>query len=147
MKEVLFRFFFIFEGYVRRWGGGPRPPTIMDVTIGSMLTKTQRLILGLFVLLLVDVIWVSSSELTKVIDHIHTIINNNDLFSFQYLYHNEKFNKPFFNTYIKTSLFTIYLLGLCFWPPWREQFNKPATYMVTDSTPLRSQILIIIFSS
>lgn len=38
----------------------------MDVSIGSMLTKTQRLILGLFVLLLVDVIWVSTSELTKV---------------------------------------------------------------------------------
>lgn len=31
-----------------------------------MLTKTQRLILGSFVLLLVDIIWVSSSELTKV---------------------------------------------------------------------------------
>lgn len=40
------------------------------VSIGSsverMLNKSQRLLLGLFVLLLVDVIWVSSSELTKV---------------------------------------------------------------------------------
>lgn len=36
-------------------------------TIGSMLTRSQRLILGSFVLLLVDIIWVSSSELTKVI--------------------------------------------------------------------------------
>jgi hypothetical protein len=34
--------------------------------IGGMLNKSQRLLLGLFVLLLVDVIWVSSSELTKV---------------------------------------------------------------------------------
>ncbi|CAG9834390.1 unnamed protein product [Diabrotica balteata] len=31
-----------------------------------MLTKTQRLVLGFLVLILVDVIWVSSSELTKV---------------------------------------------------------------------------------
>jgi hypothetical protein len=35
-------------------------------SIGGMLNKSQRLLLGLFVLLLVDVIWVSSSELTKV---------------------------------------------------------------------------------
>lgn len=34
--------------------------------IGGMLNKSQRLLLGLFVLLLVDVIWVSSAELTKV---------------------------------------------------------------------------------
>lgn len=27
-------------------------------------------------------------------------------------------------------MFTFYLLGLCFWPPWRDQCNKPATYMV-----------------
>lgn len=38
----------------------------MDSGIGSMLTKSQRLILGALVLILVDVIWVSSSELTKV---------------------------------------------------------------------------------
>jgi hypothetical protein len=31
-----------------------------------IMNKSQRLILGLSVLLLVDVIWVSSSELTKV---------------------------------------------------------------------------------
>lgn len=85
-----------------------------NATIGSMLTRSQRLVLGIFILFLVDVIWVSSSELTK------------------YLYQNEKFEKPFFTTYVKTSLFTLYLLGLCFWPPWREQFNKPATYMFID---------------
>ncbi|KAF2902239.1 hypothetical protein ILUMI_03956 [Ignelater luminosus] len=85
-----------------------------DISIGSMLTKTQRLVLGLFVLLLVDVIWVSSSELTK------------------YIYHNEAFEKPFFSTYIKTSMFTLYLLGFCFWPPWRDYCNKPANYMFID---------------
>lgn len=31
-----------------------------------MLSKTQKLVLGIVILLLVDVIWVSSSELTKV---------------------------------------------------------------------------------
>lgn len=35
-------------------------------SVDGMLNKSQRLLLGLFVLLLVDVIWVSSSELTKV---------------------------------------------------------------------------------
>jgi hypothetical protein len=35
-------------------------------SVSGMLNKSQRLLLGLFVLLLVDVIWVSSSELTKV---------------------------------------------------------------------------------
>lgn len=41
--------------------------TAIPVSCGrAMLTKTQRLVLGLFILLLVDVIWVSSSELTKV---------------------------------------------------------------------------------
>lgn len=31
-------------------------------------------------------------------------------------------------------MFTFYLLGLCFWPPWRDQCNKPATYMVHLNT-------------
>ena len=30
------------------------------------LTRAQRLVLGIFVLLLVDIIWVASSELTEV---------------------------------------------------------------------------------
>lgn len=34
--------------------------------IAAMMNKSQRLVLGLTVLLLVDIIWVSSSELTKV---------------------------------------------------------------------------------
>uniref|UniRef100_A0A1B6DQK8 Solute carrier family 35 member F5 n=2 Tax=Clastoptera arizonana TaxID=38151 RepID=A0A1B6DQK8_9HEMI len=92
--------------------------TVLEVSTGDsirgMLTKTQRLLLGLFVLFLVDVIWVSSSELTK------------------YMYTTAKFEKPFFSTYIKTSMFTLYLLGLCFWPPWRDQCNKPTNYMYID---------------
>lgn len=34
--------------------------------LAVIMNKSQRLVLGLIVLLLVDVIWVSSSELTKV---------------------------------------------------------------------------------
>ncbi|KAI4467251.1 solute carrier family 35 member f5 [Holotrichia oblita] len=83
-------------------------------TIGSMLTRSQRLILGSFVLLLVDIIWVSSSELTK------------------YIYHNETYEKPFFCTYLKTSMFMLYLLGFCFWPPWRDSCHKPSNYVFID---------------
>ncbi|KAK9746257.1 EamA-like transporter family [Popillia japonica] len=83
-------------------------------TIGSMLTRSQRLILGSFVLLLVDIIWVSSSELTK------------------YIYHNETYEKPFFCTYLKTSMFMLYLLGFCFWPPWRDSCHKPTNYVFID---------------
>nr|XP_050863982.1 solute carrier family 35 member F5 isoform X2 [Vespula vulgaris] len=82
--------------------------------LAAMMNKSQRLVLGLLVLLLVDIIWVSSSELTK------------------YIYREAAFEKPFFSTYIKTSMFTLYLLGLCFWPPWRDQCNRPATYMFID---------------
>ncbi|XP_001601634.2 solute carrier family 35 member F5 [Nasonia vitripennis] len=82
--------------------------------LAAMMNKSQRLVLGISILLLVDIIWVSSNELTK------------------YIYQEDTFDKPFFSTYIKTSMFTLYLLGLCFWPPWRDQCNKPATYMFID---------------
>ncbi|XP_015126740.1 solute carrier family 35 member F5 [Diachasma alloeum] len=82
--------------------------------LAAMMNKSQRLVLGLLVLLLVDIIWVSSSELTK------------------YVYKEASFEKPFFSTYVNTSMFTLYLLGLCFWPPWRDQCNKPTTYMFID---------------
>lgn len=36
------------------------------------LTKSQRLVLGVIVLIIVDLIWVASSELTKVGLTIHT---------------------------------------------------------------------------
>ncbi|KAF5272416.1 hypothetical protein FQA39_LY07884 [Lamprigera yunnana] len=85
-----------------------------EVSFGSILSRTQRLVLGLFILLLVDVIWVSSSELTK------------------YIYHNEAFEKPFFSTYVKTSMFTLYLLGFCFWPPWRDHCHRTNNYMYID---------------
>lgn len=43
--------------------------SIFDFWLGmlhTMLTKTYKLVLGIILLLVVDIIWVSSSELTKV---------------------------------------------------------------------------------
>ncbi|XP_063285203.1 solute carrier family 35 member F5 [Pelobates fuscus] len=71
---------------------------------GSSSSQRRRLVLGIIILLLVDVIWVASSELTSYI--------------FQ------KYNKPFFSTFAKTSMFVLYLLGFIVWRPWRQQCAK-----------------------
>ena len=69
----------------------------------SPAARAQRLSLGVLTLLLVDVIWVGSSELTE------------------YIFKEQNFNKPFFSTYLKTSLFMLYLPGFVVHRPWREQ--------------------------
>jgi len=69
----------------------------------SPAARAQRLSLGVLTLLLVDVIWVGSSELTE------------------YIFKQQNFNKPFFSTYLKTSLFMLYLPGFVVHRPWREQ--------------------------
>merc|ERR1719290_536154 len=65
--------------------------------------KTQRLVLGLLTLLLVDIIWVASSELTE------------------FIFKTQNYSKPFFSTYLKTSLFMLYLPGFLVYKPWRDQ--------------------------
>ena len=70
---------------------------------GSSAVRAQRLVIGLLTLLLTDLIWVASSELTE------------------YIFKTQKFNKPFFSTYLKTSLFMLYLPGFLVHRPWREQ--------------------------
>ncbi|KAL3832293.1 hypothetical protein ACJMK2_023948 [Sinanodonta woodiana] len=72
----------------------------------STLSKTRRLVLGILVLIIVDIIWVASSELT------------------QYLYNENKFEKAFFATYAKISMFTLYLSGFLVWKSWRDQCTK-----------------------
>ncbi|KAL6484582.1 hypothetical protein MHYP_G00066270 [Metynnis hypsauchen] len=62
-----------------------------------------RLALGVVILLLVDIIWVASSELTA------------------YIFVQQQYSKPFFSTFVKTSMFVLYLLGFLFWRPWRQQ--------------------------
>lgn len=80
----------------------------------SELTQTQRLALGVAVLLVVDIIWVASSELTE------------------YIFHDQKYEKPFFTTYVKTVLFSVYLLGFLFWRPWRVQCRKKKDWKVLN---------------
>uniref|UniRef100_A0A8B9RHH5 Solute carrier family 35 member F5 n=1 Tax=Astyanax mexicanus TaxID=7994 RepID=A0A8B9RHH5_ASTMX len=65
--------------------------------------QKRRLVLGVVILLLVDVIWVASSELTA------------------YIFVQKQYSKPFFSTFVKTSMFVLYLLGFLFWKPWRQQ--------------------------
>lgn len=67
------------------------------------LGRTHRFLLGVIILLIVDVIWVVSSELTS------------------YIFREENYSKPFFTTYVKTVMFSFYLFGFLVWKPWREQ--------------------------
>ncbi|XP_015264642.1 PREDICTED: solute carrier family 35 member F5 [Gekko japonicus] len=70
----------------------------------SSPAQRKRMALGIVILLLVDVIWVASSELTA------------------YVFKN--YNKPFFSTFAKTSMFVLYLLGFIVWKPWRQQCTR-----------------------
>lgn len=67
-------------------------------------SQRKRMILGVVILLLVDIIWVASSELTS---YVFTT-----------------YNKPFFSTFAKTSMFVLYLFGFIIWKPWREQCTR-----------------------
>ncbi|XP_024244514.1 solute carrier family 35 member F5 isoform X1 [Oncorhynchus tshawytscha] len=70
---------------------------------GSTVAQRRRMALGVVILLLVDIIWVVSSELTS------------------YIFKRQEYNKPFFSTFTKTSMFVLYLLGFLLWRPWRQQ--------------------------
>ncbi|KAG1675360.1 Solute carrier family 35 member F5 [Nymphon striatum] len=75
------------------------------------MNKSQRLFLGTTLLLLVDIIWVTSSE---IIEH---------------MFPDGGFHKPFFVTYLKTSMFALYMLGFIVCRPWRAQcFNQRHPY-------------------
>lgn len=65
--------------------------------------QRRRMALGVVILLLVDIIWVASSELTS------------------YIFKRQEYNKPFFSTFTKTSMFVLYLMGFLLWRPWRQQ--------------------------
>ena len=65
----------------------------------------KKLCIGIGVLCIVDIIWVLSAELSD------------------YIFHDAEFNKPFFTTYIKTSIFLIYLLGFSFMRRWRFELR------------------------
>ncbi|XP_045777108.1 solute carrier family 35 member F5 isoform X2 [Maniola jurtina] len=69
----------------------------------------RKFAFGLFILFLVSVLWVVSSELTK------------------YIYVEKKLERPFLVTYVRSSLLFVYLLVLCFTPPTRDPC-QPADY-------------------
>lgn len=82
------------------------------------LPKTQRLLLGLFVLLIVDLIWVATSELPKYFfEEPHQRYND----------------KTYFNTFVKSSMFAIYLVGFLFHRSWWYQCRRDnASYITKD---------------
>ncbi|TRY61755.1 hypothetical protein TCAL_09140 [Tigriopus californicus] len=80
------------------------------------LTRPQRLIAGVFLLLVVDVIWVLSSEFTG------------------YIFHDLHYDKPFFSTYFKTSLFMVYLTGFLFHGTWRNQCFRELNALPASAT-------------
>ncbi|XP_045452737.1 solute carrier family 35 member F5 [Melitaea cinxia] len=69
----------------------------------------RKFAFGLFILFLVSVLWVVSSELTK------------------YIYIEKKLERPFLVTYVRSSLLFVYLVVLCFTPPTRDPC-RPADY-------------------
>ncbi|XP_048483623.1 solute carrier family 35 member F5 [Plutella xylostella] len=69
----------------------------------------KRYLFGLFLLFVVDVLWVVSSEVTK------------------YIYTDIKLERPFLITYVRSSLLFVYLVVLCFSPPTRDPC-RPADY-------------------
>lgn len=70
--------------------------------------NTRKFAFGIFILLLVVVLWVVSSEMTKYIYEKHI-------------------DRPFLVTYVRSSLMFIYLIILCFTPPTRDPC-QPADY-------------------
>lgn len=70
--------------------------------------SSRRLFFGIIILFVVNILWVGSSELTE------------------YLFVNEQFRRPYFSTYSKTCMFTIYLIGFVFYRPWKDQCLNPS---------------------
>ncbi|XP_077997239.1 solute carrier family 35 member F5-like [Glandiceps talaboti] len=90
--------------------------------------RSRRITIGVIILLVVDLIWVASSEVTR------------------YIFKNEDYEKPFFSTYLKISMFMLYLLGFLFWRPWREQCcmkvrTKSVTLNIDPETALEESDL------
>lgn len=73
----------------------------------------KKYVFGVFILLLVVVLWVVSSEMTK------------------YLYTEKHLERPFLVTYVRSSLLFIYLLVLCFSPPTKDPC-RPTDYTVSE---------------
>lgn len=73
-----------------------------------------RFLFGSLILLLVDILWVASSEITE------------------YLYHGLRFDKPFFTAYVKSIMFVIYLAGFFFCDNWWSNYRSLPTRQTVD---------------
>ncbi|KAF6033729.1 hypothetical protein EB796_007971 [Bugula neritina] len=88
------------------------------------LSGKQRLILGLFLLFLVDLIWVGSSELTEVSGYgaiVYTL-------HFQTV----NYDKPFFTTYSRRPC-VVSLSGFLFKLSWRQRCHWPKQTSAPDT--------------
>jgi len=126
------------------------------VSCTSLLSKSQRLLLGLLLLLCVNVIWVLSSELTKVSRKLLLFLYiTTGLIShsyMQYIFINTEFDKPFFTTYFKTSMFMVYLMGFMFSKSWRStgqniEYQQLKQDVLDEPEDLTSVIVIFILIS
>ena len=54
-----------------------------------------------------------------------------------------QYDKPYMSTYVKVSMFSLYLFGFVAYPPWRRQFIRCAC----DDYPGQYQLVIYSFFS
>ncbi len=100
------------------------------------MSRSERMFVGLVLLCMVDLIWVASSELTG------------------YIFNDLKYDKPYFSTYFKSSLFSSYLVLFAFYRPWQRQLHvstqnlkwmrRRPRYSVRILNPLRLHARLIL---
>jgi solute carrier family 35 protein F5 len=85
-----------------------------------MFASFSRRAAGAFLLVLVCVLWVSSSELT------------------QYIFADLAFSRPYFFTWFATSMFQFYLLGFLVCRPWRQRCYPILTMHLAPLPPTQT---------
>lgn len=107
--------------------------------LAAIMNKSQRLVLGLLVLLLVDIIWVSSSELTKV-RYPSFLIRYLSLFFFLYI-----LILPYFILVFISFLIYHIKLHVIFYYPYGNKINGNFTFCFSifiERQHLRNHFLI-----
>lgn len=87
------------------------------------LTRPQRLIAGILLLILVDVIWVVSgrADAAFAFCFLNALPLQASSEFTEYIFKDLHYDKPYFSTYFKTCLFTSYLVGFVVYAPWRQE--------------------------
>lgn len=82
-------------------------------------------VVGCVLLLVVDLIWIGSAELTR------------------FIFKEANYNKPFFSTYFKASLLVVYVFGFVFYRPWGRSCVRctceEESYSVLDNSDTESE--------